>query len=339
MMDLVRIGRARDLLMKSEKAKKVLMDTFGQGTVTENTKASLQLIKEIVVFCEREDAEITLVEGIISFFLRNKKPATEDVMRILDILGECQLDLKNYIIEKMYLSGPKSREFTEYYTAISEYVKKREKSTREKRKELVRQQIFQTPGLYITLLVDILQQQFKEDGFSFSSILQYINELSQERKVITIGGPQGRERYCFPDSRTIEDMSRFYHRLFAKRGIVEERVTDRFVLTSKFRDIFLVNHVEKPLLLLVDYGKLHHIEGNMIVSYGDLEPFEYLVNVEGFTPKDHSLNLDILRARKVDRLVDGREEVVWVDRKRADLFSYSSPERAATYSSVPSMNV
>lgn len=338
-MDLVKIGKARDLFRKSEKAKKALIDAFGQGMARNDTKTFLLLIKEITAFCEREDSEIILINGVISSLLRDKRPSSEDVMIILGILDECQRDLKNYIVEKMYLSGPKSKEFTEYYTAISEYAKNKEESTREKRKELVLQQIFQTPGLYIALLTDILQEQHGKDRFSSSSIWQYIDELSQERKVITVGGPQGRERYCFPDSRVIADLSQFYHRLFAMKGIVEERVTNRFVLTSKFRDIFLVNHIERPLLLVVDYGKLHHIEGNLIVSYGDLEPFEYLVNIEGFKPRDDLLNLDILKARKVDRVVDGREEVVWLDSERANLFSYSSLERATTYSSVPSLNI
>ena len=132
-MDLVKIGKARDLLMKSEKAKKALVDASGQEKVTEDTKTFLVLMKEIAAFCEREEAEITQIDGVISTLMRNKNPASEDVIMILDILNGCQRDLKNYIEEKMRLSGPKSREFTEYYTAISEYVKKKEESTRDER--------------------------------------------------------------------------------------------------------------------------------------------------------------------------------------------------------------
>ena len=132
-MDLMKIGKARDLFRKSEKAKKALIDAFGQGMVAKDTKNLLFLTKEIAAFCEREDTEITLIDGVISSLLREKKPASEDVIMILDILDGCQRDLKNYIVEKMYLSGPKSKEFTEYYTAISEYVKKKEENTRKEK--------------------------------------------------------------------------------------------------------------------------------------------------------------------------------------------------------------
>ena len=125
-MDLMKIGKASNLLMESEKAKEALIEAFGQRTVTDNTRNHLLLIQEIVVFCEREEMEITLVEGIISSLTRGVKPAAEDLRRILNMLSECQCDLKDYIIEKSHISAPKSEEFNEYYSAITEYVKRKE---------------------------------------------------------------------------------------------------------------------------------------------------------------------------------------------------------------------
>ena len=122
-MDLIKIGKASDLLMESEKAKEALIDAFGGGTMTNDRRHQLSLIQELVEFCEREETEITLVEGIISSLLENSKPATEDVMRVLDMLSECQHDLKDYIIKKAHLTAPESQELNEYYTAISEYVR------------------------------------------------------------------------------------------------------------------------------------------------------------------------------------------------------------------------
>ncbi|MBU7026154.1 MAG: hypothetical protein HXS48_04355 [Theionarchaea archaeon] len=136
-MDLIKIGKASDLLMESEKAKEALIDAFGQGTVADDIRDNLLLIQEIAEFCEREKMEIALVEGVISSLQRDRKPATEDVMKILDMLSECQRDLKNYINEKAHLSSPKSKEFNEYYSAISEYVRMKEESTRKQRKEFL----------------------------------------------------------------------------------------------------------------------------------------------------------------------------------------------------------
>ncbi|MGD2247143.1 MAG: hypothetical protein PVF58_01970 [Candidatus Methanofastidiosia archaeon] len=322
-MDLIKIGKASDLLMESEKAKEALIDVFGEETMPDSRKHQLSLIQELVRFCEREETEITLVEGIISSLLRNRKPAAEDIMRVLDMLSECQRDLKNYIIEKAHLSAPKSKELNEYYSAISEYVRMKEENTREQRKELVREQIFRTPGLYVTRLFEILQVKFGKEGFSLTSVQQYVNQLSFEKKVITIGGPQGRMRYCFPNPSMITDRPRFYHHVLAYEGIVQEKITNKFIPTRprKYRDIFLVNGVEIPILLVTDFGKLPNIEKNLIRSYGDFEPFEYLVETEGFTPKDQNFSCDVLRARKVTRVVGEQEEEVWLDKQRATLSS------------------
>lgn len=122
-MDLMKIGKASDLLMESEKAKEALIDAFGRGTMTDDRRHQLSLIQEIAEFCEREETEIILAERVISSLLENRKPAEEDVTRVLDMLRECQRDLKDYIIEKAHLSAPESKELKEYYSAISEYVR------------------------------------------------------------------------------------------------------------------------------------------------------------------------------------------------------------------------
>lgn len=119
-MELSRVGKARNLMTQVAKAKEALIDAFGQGMVTEDKRTYLLLIREIAAFCERDEEEITLVEAVISSLLRKRTPATGDVVEVLDILNECKQDLKIYIIEKMHLSDPKPKEFTEYYTAISE---------------------------------------------------------------------------------------------------------------------------------------------------------------------------------------------------------------------------
>jgi hypothetical protein len=131
-MDLIKIGKASDLLMESEKVKEALIDAFNRGIMTDDRRHQLSLIQELVEFCEREETEITLVEGIILSLLENRKPPAGDVMSVLDILSECQRDLKDYIIEKAHLSAPESKELNEYYTAISEYVRMKEENMKEK---------------------------------------------------------------------------------------------------------------------------------------------------------------------------------------------------------------
>jgi len=136
-MDLIEIGKASDLLMESEKAKEALIGAFSQGAVVDNRRHQLLLIQEIAEFCERGETEITLVEGIIFSLMENRKPTAEDVMKVLNMLSECQRDLKDYVIERAHLSAPKSKEFDEYYSAISEYVKMKEESTGKQRKRQI----------------------------------------------------------------------------------------------------------------------------------------------------------------------------------------------------------
>lgn len=325
-MDLMKVGKARSFLIESGKIKETLIDAFDKGGATNAMGKLLLSMQEIANFCERDEAEIVLIREITSSLLGNIKPTPRDIREVLDILSECQSDLKNFIVEKMRLSAPKSEKFYEYYSAISKYAKMKEESTKERKKELILQQIFQTPGLYVTLLSNGLRkQQFGEEfGFSVSSVWQYVNELSNEKKIITVGGPQGRYRYCFPHPSMIKDRTKYYHEIFPYEGIVQEKVTYKFIQTKvkRFKDIFVVNGVERPILLIVDFGKLHNIEKNMIKGYGDLESFGYLKN-EGFTPLDKEFSMDILRARKVARMINGHEEELWFDKEMANLFSHS----------------
>jgi hypothetical protein len=322
-MDLLKLEKARNFLMKSEKAEKAFIDVLTQRKLPEELKNKLIFIQELVIFCERDEVEINLVDAVISSLLRNKNPATKDVMKFLEILNECQNELKRFIIEKTHLYAPKTKKFIEYYTAILKYIEMKGKSKKEERKELVREQIFQRPGLYIAFLAEIMQNEFGEEGFSISNIRHYVNELSFEKKIITVGGPQGRYRYCFPNLNLIQDRTEFYHTISALEGIVEEKITDKFIQKGrgKFRDIFYVNGTSNPFLLLVDFGKLFNIERKLIISYGEFEPFNYLTETENIAPKDHALNVDVLRARKVAQVVDGREEEVWADTRKANIFA------------------
>ncbi|MBU7012861.1 MAG: hypothetical protein HXS46_19425 [Theionarchaea archaeon] len=127
-MDLTKVGKASEFLMKSEKAKEALIDAFGSGTMKDDIRNRLSLVQEIAEFCERDETEMILVKGVISSFLENRKPTPEDIRETIDILSECQKDLKDYVIEKTHLSSPRSEEFNEYYAAISEYVKAKEES-------------------------------------------------------------------------------------------------------------------------------------------------------------------------------------------------------------------
>ncbi|MGD2248483.1 MAG: hypothetical protein PVF58_08750, partial [Candidatus Methanofastidiosia archaeon] len=243
-------------------------------------------------------------------------------IKVIEMLSECQRDLKNFVQENINPSIRNSKEFTEHYSAIAKYIKEKEENIKEKRKEQIQNQIVETPGLYIKVLTEVLNDKFGKEGFSYSTVLKYLNQLSIERKIITIGGPQGRVKYCFPHPSTIKDRSRYYNRIFGYQGIVEEKITDKFLQESvrKFRDIFLVNHVDQPILLLVDFGKLKNVEGNLIKSFGDLKPFEYLIEQEGFTAQDQVLSIDVLKASLVARMVDGEERHLWLDKKKADFF-------------------
>lgn len=321
-MDFMKIGKARNLLIESEKAKKALIDALRQNTITENMKNKLLLVNEIISFCERDEMDIDLVEVFISSLLEGGKPTTDDFMNILEMLSECQSNLEDYISESIHPSIRRSEEFNDYCSAITEYIRGKQENTKEKRKELVRRQIYDIPGLFAKYLTEILQEIHGKEGFSYSNVLLYLKQLSSEKKIITIGGPQGRVKYCFPDPSTIEDRTRFYDKFFACQGIVEEKVTNKFTQMggSKFRDIFLVNHVNRPILLSVSFGKVRNIEKSFIKSYGDLKRYEYLVIDEGFIPEDQTLNLDILEARKITQIEDGKEEELWIDKDRALLF-------------------
>lgn len=341
-MNLTKTSKAIELLIESEKAKEALVEAFSQNEISDESKSHLLSMKEIVYFCEQKKRDISLVEMVISSLLENKKLVTEDVMQVLAILTDCQTVMRDFVTGKLHLNGPHSSKFTEYYSVISEHVMKEESIERTKRKELVKQQIFSISGLYIEKLAQVMQIKFGKKGFTYSSVWQYVNELSAEKEIITVGGPQGAYRYCFPNLSNVADRTRFYHKVQGYDGTIEKKVTDRFNLdrARKYWDIFLTNGVSIPILLVVDFGMLHNVEKCQIRLYGDYEPFQYFVQKEHVTTEDPSLNYDIYKARKIDRIVNGDEEEIWFDKEKADLSQYplQIEEGAATYDRLPSSN-
>lgn len=126
-MDFMKIGKARNLLIESEKAKEALINALRQDTITKSMKNKLLLINEIISFCERDEMDIDFVEAFISSLLEGR-PATDDVMKIFQIMSECQSNLEDYISESIHPSIRGSEEFKDYCSAITEYMRERQKT-------------------------------------------------------------------------------------------------------------------------------------------------------------------------------------------------------------------
>lgn len=327
--ELSRASEARMMLKYFEPAKEGIFEVLRKRQITKNTKDRLDKAIELVKFCDRSDDEIGLMRFLISHLAKNEIPESKDLTKALEILDICKSDLLNYINEEFGVGSPisqeKKDEFEEDFSSLKSTIYKRRKRLGESRKILVRDVIFDRPGLYIELLTDALQSRYGEMGFSYPTVWGCINELVEEKWILTVGGPQGAYRYCFPHPNKVKNRSKYYGSVFAIEGGVEERVTNLIDLPKmpKFYEIYLVNaHLNQKTLMLTDYNAPIEPDDITIRAYGDLQPFKYLTEkMTHISQKSGLKTHDILLARKIAKIENGKEKELWFDRQKGLLFS------------------
>ncbi len=312
-----------------ETAKESLFDAIKEEQISKDTKRKLESLKELVHFCDRDEEDSGLVYFVISKLMDKKPPLSKDMTKTLEILESCKRDIVSFISEEFGLGVPisplRKDEFEKYVSDLQTIVGEEIEASKEQRKKLTQDFVFDHPGLYVDFLTDQLQNMFGEKGFSYSNVLNYVNELTNDEWLTTIGGPQGAYRYCFPNAKKVKEPSKYYGRPFAIEGVIKREVTSSFDLTmaNKFQDIYLVNVAENPgnFLLVVNYGALGPSKAITIKSYGDLEPFDYLVSEKRIFPVDTEKTElerhDVLLAKKVAEIVDGKEKEMWTDPRGA----------------------
>lgn len=325
---VLQVSRARTFINEFNTIEEALIDAIRDKKISKRNEMRLSHLVDLIKFCDRDEEEIYFANIIIDEIKSGKKLSSKDIAKINEILFECKNDLILYM-NKMFsrerlLETHDQEEINRYFTALDYYISKDVITNKEIKKRETKKLIYKYPGLYIKNLAYLLQKKFGKPGLTYESVWNYVNELARENGILTIGGPQGRFRYCFPNPKYIEDRTQYYNKFFGISGVIEKKVTKDFEVIefqTKYMDFYVVNSNINPILLAVDFNAPIQVDSSrtLIKSYGDLEPSSYLIEKQGYRPKNGLSDLDVLFARKVAKVEDSKEEEIWVDLERVYL--------------------
>lgn len=184
---------------------------------------------------------------------------------------------------------------------------------RGRRHELIVETIRKRPGLYITEFYKYLRR-LRAVRVTYATVWNDVQFLEEQRLLMTVGGPQGNPRYCFPHPDSIEDRRAYYSRYYCAEGVLEDQLTDRFELKRQFLDVFLLNSEIRPVFLVTKYGAIRRqMLGARIRTFGRLHGFDFLRAHELLEPVVPINPCDTLSAFSVAKVSNGKEETLWYD--------------------------
>lgn len=257
----------------------------------------------------------------------------EEIAHAMQILAGAEFRLRQLIAAEDIpepVAGARAH-YDQLYELILQEGPKIAKRQRDRRKELVLETIEKRPGLYIAELYQLLSR-LRAIRVTYPTLWSDIRILEKETRMITVGGPQGSPRYCFPHPRIIEDRRLYYNGYYCTEGVIEEQLTYKFEPTRRLVDLYLVNSESRPLIMVLEFGiAKEDLMGSHIKTFGKLHRFDFLRENEGLRPKEPVESHDILRSLSLVRIFEQRvEHPVWFDEHAfSGLSLYSGPMAAA----------
>lgn len=310
---LGKVSDARITLTKLEEAEDIIWKIYNEKQYSTQDKVNVESLPAILGYCEISDSEISLCKEILKEMLRNPEDfKVREINTLLKYVHICEGFLESFIEDYDHSELVGTFISEEKYDRYLAMFKKDIYGTQVPEiKEKIRSIIYESPGHYI---YEIFKHLSRKNGMSYQTVLRYVNKLEDEGEVLTIGGPQGVERYCFPEPNRIEDRSKYYGRYFAVKGEVEEMVTDHFKTKGTFSelyDFYIVNNQTSPrMILAVDWGVNLPIEPSvMIRTFGFIFPFEKFTQQEGYYPETDFDKLDFLRCLRIVK--EEEKEIIW----------------------------
>ncbi len=238
----------------------------------------------------------------------------DDLAHALRILSSVDLSLRS-LVAADEVAGPTETgraRFEHLARAFGLQEDLASKRDREKRHRLLVEVLERRPGLYVAeLYKELLALQRVQ--VTYTTIWSDVKSL-EGHELITIGGPQGTPRYCFPHPRIVRNRRAYYGSFLAIEGVVQERITNLFAPTKSFVDLFLVNSSVKPLILVTKLGVTQKdILGARVKTFGKLHDFGYLQKEQRLRPVERVESHDVLRVFTLTQLRNDTEELVWHD--------------------------
>ncbi len=279
------------------------------------------------------EASRAVISSALGLAREGKASSSSDLARVDSTLEECLRGAYEVLSLAQDTDSPLTADWTDVGTQYTDELRaisggieavtdlnQRERSIGE-----VDQLVFRLPGRFIHLIYEELNPTGMRKGFSYGSVRDYVDELVSRGRVLTVGGPQGIPRYCFPHPNQLQSRSKYYGGPFGIPGVIEEDVTNDFDFSrarGSMPEVFLTNQIlNSPILLLARGGNLGGVTGRRTKSYGRIFPFEEMERFFGLRAKNGIQPRDILLAGKV--ILDegpGNENVLWSDPALENLF-------------------
>jgi len=311
----------RQLIHQLRKTRRTILETVERGKSRSEDVKAIKALAKIFEACHRTPDEIKGVRNAARRLGRIETIPLDHAMYLIELIAQCEQDIRAVLRE---VSGAdfellpefhaKEQAFTEELLAL---VEEKQGQPPERVMDLTKELVYRHPGLYISEMHQFLVSRHFRD-MSYSSVWLSVHRLQDESNIITIGGPQGKRRYCFPNPELLASREEYYGLPYALLGRIEEHVTDRFeqVRGTRLRDLFVVNSSSASgTLLIIDYHGAPELGiGAPIKSFGRLETFDYVVSQEGLDPVNGVGEPDVVLGLKVALIIDGEENEVWYDK-------------------------
>lgn len=311
--------RARKFLLEAETIRRSLFELARSRQSSKETENLLSYLLEIATDSALPSPDLEDLREIRNRLIHGgeldaSQLATAD--RTLDRLRESLKELVSVPARgRETLPSSDRLAFLKAAAFIDSQLGRRASRNRVAHMREVEQFVFSNPGHFILDICQRLNSPIPHPGFSYSSVWLYVQRLVNRRRVLTVGGPRGQNRYCFPHPDALPSWEPYYGRSFAIEARLERKLTDLvdFSRSRKWVDIYEANSImRRRILLIADLGRLRSVEGGVIRSFGTLRPFAELSSALRVRPLGALPRRDILVASGVDRVRrDGREEHVW----------------------------
>jgi hypothetical protein len=149
-------------------------------------------------------------------------------------------------------------------------------------------------------------------------------------EILTIGGPGGHPRYCFPNPARVS-RRRYYGKSFPVDGLVVNLVEDPGVIRwrGSFFDFYKVNGTSEPTILATRFGCTALSPKQHIRAFGILESFANASKLVGIEKPSADLRAKtVLFARKVATVTGDLEQELMFDPNPFRQVAVRTPKRA-----------
>jgi hypothetical protein len=229
-------------------------------------------IEEVLQEIGLDKDEAAQLAAVFNDYREGREPTDFDFEQAMEILATRKKELREALVhqygEILGTSNPRVQELKEKIRPLFE-----DAPPRETRLQRVSNMVFTQPGRYIEEIYRSYNEQFP-DSISYSTVRTYVIELEEQGEIVTMGGPSGSYRYCFPSPGQADETVPYEDLFGGLRGTIERDLTEQARTTKGFfKDVHLLNTVAEPTLVITRMGKASIEPGSEVKCAGKLHPF------------------------------------------------------------------